>query len=171
MSGCGTHNWRNEMKVMAVIIATTMGTFLLPAPLLADELMIYPKSGQSAEQQEKDKFECYGWAKNESGFDPMAPPTATEAPPQQQAAKGGVVRGAARGAALGAIIDDSSEGARKGAWAGAAIGGMRRRDQKHEQAVAQQQWEQEQQQIYAEKRNRYNRAYSVCLEARDYSVN
>jgi hypothetical protein len=48
---------------------------------------------------------------------------------------------------------------------------MRRADEKRSEAQAQQQWEQEQQQIYAEKRNRYNRAYSVCLEARDYSVN
>jgi hypothetical protein len=46
-----------------------------------------------------------------SGFDPMAPPMATEAPPQQQASRGGVVRGAS----LGAIIDDSSKGARAGA--------------------------------------------------------
>ena len=74
-------------------------------------------------------------------------------------------------AALGAIIDDSSKGAKTGAWAGAAIGGMRRADQKRSQAQAQQQWEQEQQQFYAEKRSRYNRAYSVCLDARDYSVN
>ena len=159
------------MKILTVIIATTLSASLLSVPLRADELMIYPKSGQSAEQQEKDKFECYSWAKNESGFDPMAPPTATEPPPQQGAPKGGVLRGAVRGAALGAIIDDSSKGAKTGAWAGAAIGGMRRADQKRSQAQAQQQWEQEQQQFYAEKRSRYNRAYSVCLDARDYSVN
>jgi hypothetical protein len=73
MLGCGTHNWRNEVKVLTVIVATTLGTFLLPAPLSADELMIYPKGGQSGEQQEKDKFEFYSWAKNESGLDPMAP--------------------------------------------------------------------------------------------------
>ena len=156
------------MKVLTVVLATTLGAFLLPAPLLADELMIYPKNAQSAEQQEKDKFECYGWAKTESGFDPMAPPTATEAPPKQQAPKGGVLRGAARGAVIGEIVDDDHQ---TGAKAGAAIGGMRRADQKRKQAQEQQQWEQEQQRIYAEKRDRYNRAYSVCLEARDYSVN
>ena len=157
------------MKVMSVIFATTLLSALwASAPLRADELMIYPKEGQSPEQQEKDKFECYGWAKNESGFDPMAPPTATEAPPKQEARKGGVLRGAARGAVVGEIVDDDHQ---TGAKAGAAIGGMRRADQKRKEAQAQQQWEQEQQQIYAEKRNRYNRAYSVCLEARDYSVN
>ena len=160
-----------KLNYMAAVLLTLLAVLWLSAPLRADDLMIYPKGGQSPEQQEKDKFECYGWAKNESGFDPMAPPTATEAPPEQQAPQGGVVKGAVRGAALGAIIDDSSEGARTGAKAGAAIGGMRRADQKRKEAQAQQQWEQEQQQIYAEKRNRYNRAYSVCLEARDYAVN
>jgi hypothetical protein len=157
------------MKLMAVIITTIFfGTLWLSAPLRADDLMIYPKEGQSPEQQEKDKFECYSWAKNESGFDPMAPPTATEAPPQQQARQGGVLRGAARGAVVGEIVDDDWE---TGAKAGAAIGGMRRADQKRKEAQAQQQYEQEQQQIYTDKRNRYNRAYSVCLEARDYAVN
>ena len=159
-----------KSEITTTVIATLLAGLWFSAPLRADELMIYPKEGQSPEQQEKDKFEWYGWAKNESGFDPMAPPTATEAPPQQQARQGGALRGAARGAAVGAIIDDS-DGAKKGAWAGAAVGGMRSQDQKRKEAQAQQQWEQEQQQIYAEKRDRYNRAYSVCLEARDYSVN
>ena len=27
------------------------------------ELIIYPNSGQSKEQQDKDSYECYGWAK------------------------------------------------------------------------------------------------------------
>ena len=132
------------MKGNAVRVAWVLGVLWLSAPLLAEELVIYPKGGQSPEQQEKDKFECYGWAKNDSGFGPMAPPTATAPPPQQQAAQGGVLRGAARGAAVGAIIDDS-EGAKKGAWAGAAVGGMRRQDQKRKEAQAQQQWQQEHQ--------------------------
>jgi hypothetical protein len=159
-----------KSRFTATVVVALLAGLSLSAPLRADELMIYPNEGQSHDQQEKDKFECYGWAKNESKFDPMAPPTATEAPPQQQAPQGGVVKGAVRGAALGAIIDDSSKGARTGAKAGAAIGGMRRADQKRKEAQAQQQWEQEQQQIYAEKRNRYNRAYSACLEAHDYTV-
>ncbi len=158
------------MKHRAVIVAATLCAIGLSTSLQADELIIYPKGGQSTEQLGIDKYECYSWAKSESGFDPIAPPVATEPPPQQQAPKGGVLRGAARGAALGVIIDDSHEGARKGARAGVVIGGMRRADQKRQQAQAQQQWEQEQQQIYAANRNRYNRAYSACLEARDYSV-
>ena len=135
----------------------------------AQELMIYPNEDQTKEQQDKDQFDCYGWAKNETGFDPMAPPTATEAPPQQEAKKGGVGRGAARGAVVGGIVD-GSDGAKTGAAAGAVVGGARRRDQQRQQQQSQQQWEQEQQQIYADKRNRYNRAYAACLEGRGYTV-
>ena len=158
------------MRAMAVILTTIFGALFLSVPLQADELMIYPKGGQSSQQLDQDKFECYSWSKNESGFDPMAPPTATAPPPQQQKKKGGFLRGAARGAALGAIIGDSSDDAKTGAAAGAAIGGMRRADQKRKETQAQDQWEQDQQQIYAANRTRYNRAYSACLEARNYSV-
>ena len=140
------------------------------ATSMADELMIFPSADQTSEQQEQDQFACYKWAKDRSDFDPMAPPTATEPPPQQQAKKGGIGRGLVRGAAIGAIAGDSSESARRGAAAGAVIGGMRRRDQKRKEEAERQQWEQEQQRIYAENRNRYNRAYSACLEGKDYTV-
>ncbi len=138
----------------------------MAATSMADELMIFPNADQSSEQQEQDKFACYSWAKDQSDFDPMAPPTATEAPPQQGAKKGGVGRGLVRGAAVGAIAGDAG----KGAAAGAAVGGMRRQDQKRKEAAARQQWEQEQQRIYAANRNRYNRAYAACLEGKNYTV-
>ena len=34
------------------------------------DLMVYPKNGQSQDQQGKDKFECHRWAAEQSGFDP-----------------------------------------------------------------------------------------------------
>jgi hypothetical protein len=34
------------------------------------EPIAYPKNGQSAEQQAKDKYECHHWAATQSGFDP-----------------------------------------------------------------------------------------------------
>ena len=34
------------------------------------ELIVYPKQGQSAEQEKRDKYECYLWAVKETGFDP-----------------------------------------------------------------------------------------------------
>ncbi len=143
-----------------------LGGLFVNAGAMAEELMIFPNADQSAEQQEQDKYTCYTWAKDQSGFDPMAPPTASEPPPQTEAKKGGIGRGAVRGAAVGAIAGDAG----KGAAAGAAVGGMRRQDQKRKEATAREQWEREQQQIYAENRNRYNRAYAACLEGKDYTV-
>ena len=35
-----------------------------------DEPIVYPKDGQSKDQQAADQFECHGWAKTQSGFDP-----------------------------------------------------------------------------------------------------
>ena len=37
------------------------------------DLFVYPKNGQSVEQQARDKFECYSWAKAQTGFDPTQP--------------------------------------------------------------------------------------------------
>jgi hypothetical protein len=37
------------------------------------DLIIYPKNGQSKDQQAADQFECHSWAKNQTGFDPTQP--------------------------------------------------------------------------------------------------
>jgi hypothetical protein len=138
------------------------------------ELIIYPNKGQSKQQQEKDQFECYTWAKGQTGFDPMAPPTATAPPPAKEAPVGGVGRGAARGAvagvAVGAIAGDAGKGAAIGAASGAMIGGMRRRDQVAREEQAQDQWANQQAANYQQGRSTYNRAYSACLDGRGYTV-
>lgn len=36
-------------------------------------LIIYPKNGQTKEQQAADQFECNNWAKGQTGFDPTQP--------------------------------------------------------------------------------------------------
>jgi hypothetical protein len=36
----------------------------------SDDLFVYPQSGQSEEQQSKDRYECHKWAAGQSGFDP-----------------------------------------------------------------------------------------------------
>ncbi len=36
----------------------------------SDQLFIYPKNGQSSEQQAQDRYECHRWAVEQSGFDP-----------------------------------------------------------------------------------------------------
>ena len=153
------------MKYIRLPFAALIGVFF-SITSMASEFMIFPNANQTPEQQEQDKFACYNWSKGESGFDPMAPPTATEPPPQEQAKKGGIGKGLIGGAAIGAILGDAG----KGAAAGAVVGGMRRQDQKRGEAHERQQWEQEQQQTYAQSRNRYNRAYAACLEGKNYTV-
>jgi hypothetical protein len=42
-----------------------------PAP--QSDLFIYPKNGQSEQQQAQDRYECHSWASSQTGFDPTQP--------------------------------------------------------------------------------------------------
>jgi hypothetical protein len=165
-------------KVMIFFLLFGLGAF--SATAFSQELVIYPANGQSQDQMEKDKFECYSWAKEQTGFDPMQAPTATAPPPAQQAqhsTAGGAVRGGVGGALLGAgvgAIAGGSKGAKKGAAiggvSGGVLGGARSHNQQQRDQQARAQWEKEQTQQYTAKRNAYNRAYSACMEGRGYTV-
>jgi len=52
-----------------------------PPPSPNDDVFIYPKNGQSEEDQSRDKYECHKWAQNQSGFDPTQPSGGV--PPEQ----------------------------------------------------------------------------------------
>jgi len=142
---------------------------LLPGVALADPY-VYPAKGQTKQQQEKDQYQCYEWAKGQSGFDPMKAPKQANSQPQQ-ATEGGLLRGAGRGAAVGAvggaIGGNAGKGAAIGALAGGMIGGMRRRHQQSEINAQQQQSASN----YQAQRSNYDRAYSACLRGRGYTVN
>jgi hypothetical protein len=43
------------------------------APPPGDNFFVYPKNGQTDEQQSADRYECHSWAKNQTGFDPTEP--------------------------------------------------------------------------------------------------
>ncbi|MFC1823919.1 YMGG-like glycine zipper-containing protein [Thermodesulfobacteriota bacterium] len=159
-------------KVILGFLGVIITTFVAGSALAQDPI-VFPAKGQSQDQMEKDKFACYSWAKQETGFDPMKVPTTTSPPPQQRARRGGALKGAAVGAGVGAIVkkDDSrSKGARRGAVAGGLVGGAVSRNQRRKDEQARKQWEQEQAAQYAQKRNTYNRAYAACLEAKGYTV-
>ena len=151
------------------ILLVIIGLFFISTMAQAD-VMVYPKKGQSNDQMEKDKYECYGWAKNKTGFDPMATPTASTPPPSDEQKKGGVIKGAAVGAAAGSIFGSSSKNTRNSAYAGAAIGGIRQSRQNRKRSEERAQWEQNEANRYANARNEYNRAYGACLDGRGYSV-
>lgn len=38
-----------------------------------EDFFIYPKNGQSQEQQSQDRYECHAWASGQTGFDPTKP--------------------------------------------------------------------------------------------------
>ena len=39
----------------------------------AGDVYLYPRNGQSEAQQQNDRYECHGWAVNQTGFDPTRP--------------------------------------------------------------------------------------------------
>lgn len=151
-------------KAATILLAALAGTGMA----LAD-LYVYPKEGQSAEQTDKDKYECYQWAKNDTGFDPMAAPKTTSAAPSGQTKSGTLVKGGLGGAAVGGILSGKS-GAKKGALAGGLIGGVHQHQYNKQVDSQRQQWEQQESANYSNNRNNYNRAYAACLEGRGYSV-
>ncbi|MFC1824025.1 hypothetical protein ACFL9T_15050 [Thermodesulfobacteriota bacterium] len=161
------------MKTMRCMVISISLVILITGSAMAQDPIVFPAKGQSQDQMEKDKYSCYQWAKNETGFDPMKVPTATAPPPEQTAKRGGALKGAALGAGVGAITKSRgsrSRGARKGALAGGLVGGARSQSQMRKDEQARKQWEQEQTAQYAHQRNTYNRAYAACLEAKGYTV-
>lgn len=143
------------------------------------EVYAFPKEGQTTEQQSKDEAACYDWAVSNTGNDPFELEKESEqeqahAAEQTEAVKqstqGAGARGAVRGAAAGAIIDDSSEGAAVGAAVGVIAS---RRRARHHSEEAQEQIEQQsatQESATAEEIGNFKKAFSACLEAKDYLV-
>jgi len=143
-----------KLKGIAVTVAVAMAMAL---PCEAQNVIIYPANGQSAAQQDQDRYACHTWAVQQSGFNPSQPPPPPS--PYGPSPLRGAARGAAVGAVGGAIGGDAGKGAGIGAATGALIGGMRRRDQ-----YAQQQSSSSQQ------LSLYNRALGTCMQGRGYTV-
>jgi hypothetical protein len=164
------------MKKMMIVTTMIILSAFSVTLSFGQELIIFPAKGQTPEQIEKDKYACYSWAKQETGFDPMqAQPPAQAPPAQPQAPQGERIKGAARGAAVGAVVggianDDAGKGAAAGAAAGTMVGGMKTRQNRRNQAQAQQQQAQQQNAATDQKLSTYNRAYSACLEGKGYTV-
>ncbi len=135
----------------------------------AQQPIIYPAKGQSAQKQNSDTAECQLWAKQNTGVDPVAiaQQSGQPAPAQQQ---GGRLRGAAGGAAggalIGAIAGDAGKGAAIGAVTGTVVGGTRQR--RANQAAAGQQ--QSNQQQASQQMATFNRAVGACMTGRGYTV-
>jgi len=174
------------------LISILFGATLLIDVAAAQSLYVFPAQGQSEQQMEQDKFSCHQWAVGETKYDPMNPPAA------QPAATGAVIdepllncsqygagksaaRGAAKGYVGGKVVDGKSS---KSTQLGAATGAIKGNQTKKacDQENAQRRQRNEQRRAQAEQQaaatggpapgtaDDYTRAYSVCLEAKGYTV-
>jgi hypothetical protein len=192
---------------MKRLLLVVMSAWLIPSataqnapppawsPAKSIGMFAYPKNQQNPDQQLKDESDCYGSARQNTGFDPQAPLPAGPSAEQNQAAqqqaakqaqesvgKGGAVKGAAGGAAGGAAIGAIAGDAGTGAAIGATVGAVRgRRKQRTAEAKAKEQGAQQtaqaQQQAQAQvqaqhqgEMDTFKRAFSACMDARAYSV-
>ena len=136
----------------------------------AMKLFVYPSKGQSKQKQKEDEFECYKWAVEQSGIDPLNLPKVEAAPVQSGptgAAVGGAAKGAAAGVAIGAIAGDAGKGAAIGAVAGGVAG---RRAGKQAQAQANQQAQANVAKTEQDMKDSYKKAFTVCIEGKGYTI-
>lgn len=160
--------WLTVLGALALLVAT----FVPEAS--AQDLYAYPTKGQSQAQQEQDEFQCYNWAKRQTGFDPMQVPQAGAPPPQKDKGGIGILGGAAGGGALGAIggliAGKPGTGAAIGAATGGILGGLTSEKSRKNNEKARKDWERRESAQYQQGRTNYNRAYSACMSGRGYSV-
>ena len=145
---------------------------------------VFPTKGQAADIQSQDEAGCYTWAVQNVGVDPFdlskqaqSQAQQTEQAKQQAAQTGtgagaaGAVKGAAMGALIGEIAnDDAGKGAAYGAAAGMIRGRRRGRAAKEQAVSSAEQQGQQQQAATAEQLANFKKAFSVCLEAKEYMV-
>ncbi len=163
---------KRSLRVSSFVMAILVVPSVAP---LAQDVYAYPNKGQSQDQQQQDQFECFKWSKQQSGFDPMAVPTASAPPPQDRSTGPGLLGGAAvgtgAGAIGGAILGGSAKkGALLGGLAGGLFGGMKSQKGNKKNQQSRQDWERQQSAQYQQGRNNYNRAYSACMTARGYTI-
>ena len=143
-------------------------------------IFFYPKAGQTPAQQDRDRYECYNWAVNQTGFDPSlasTPPeqrvivTPVPAPGHDTAVLGvggaivGALIGGPRHALGGALI-----GGAAGALTGAASDSARQESARQAEAAINSRRDQAREFQFTGKATDFRRAMSACLEGRGYTV-
>ncbi len=165
-----------KIFIAAILIGSSSGFAQTPAAqpttTMAKSmgLYVFPTKNQTKEVQEKDDADCYRWAVEQSGVDPLNP-TKVEVKQVDTSPDGtavvGAAKGAAAGVAIGAIAGDAGKGAAIGAVAGGLAGrrakkvGDAQEQQKNEKAAAQQ---------TTAMTDSFKKAFSACLEGKGYTV-
>ena len=146
-----------------------------PQPAINTTVFAYPQHGQSPQQLDRDQYECYVWAKGQTGFDPSAANVPAQArvrvvsgpPPGTNTAIGAV-----SGAVIGAAISNPWQrgfGALAGALIGGAIGSSADAANAQNQHTAVVYDTAQLREIQRQAAD-YRRALAACLEGRGYSV-
>ena len=169
---------KNRVRLSVWLLVMSVG-LMRAGPAVAQlshaGLYVYPRHGQSADQQSRDAGQCDRSAIEVTGYDPAHPPAATLAQDSlsdqgRTMAKGALVGSAASsavGAAAGAAVGRAARGAAMGGAGGAVAGLLRgwfvaRRDQQAQTHQGQVR--------HAQHHQQYVRAFSACMDARGYSV-
>ena len=163
--------------VITLIAGLTCGVTSM-AFAAAGDLYIYPTRDQDEAQQEKDRYECFVWASQETGFNPANAGPVSESklvrvPVAKNPDQNAVAVGAILGAIVGVAIDDSSRGAAIGAGVGTVAGAaVRAEGQRQVEAEATEEAEQQlaENQALLQQAQSYRRAFAACMEGRDYVV-
>jgi hypothetical protein len=157
--------------------ATQQVTRVEAAPPPTTQVYFYPTRGQSAQQQDRDRYECYLWSVKQTGFDPSRPNLAphqrfnvvvTSPPPGYETSVG-----AATGAVLGAVVSRpgrEAEGAAVGAIAGAMVGAASEAARQQETERARSAAAGQRDSHLEQQAANYRRAMTACLEGRGYTV-
>jgi len=118
---------------------------LMPYPQ-NEKIFIYPSKGQSDEQIQDDKFQCYQEAMKITGFDPSSIPQATNEPPG---------------------INDIEQPETPAGFGG----NTGTPDKGYLAGEAKKEWKTEELNNYEADKAKYNKTYKTCLENRGYTVN
>jgi hypothetical protein len=175
-----------RMNLISMLAAALLiGAAAAHAQNTSSAPVIYPAKGQSAKQQDQDRYECHTWARGQSGFDPTqtaqaTPTTASTAPSGTTTASSvapvsGMAVGAMGGAAVAELTHhNAGHGAAAGAIGGAVIQRVKQQQamqqQQAKQQAAQQQASQQQAAARSQQRTTYERALGACMEGRGYTV-
>lgn len=149
------------------------GPATAPVPV---QVYFYPTRNQSPAQQDRDRYECYLWARKQTGYDPSAPQLAPhqqlkvvpEPPPGHDTAAGAV-----GGAVLGAVVSPpnrTAEGAVVGAVAGAMVGAASDAARQQQAERLQERYDRQTAARLELQARNYRRAMAACLEGRGYRV-
>lgn len=180
------------LRTRVYVSVGSLMTMLAVGPVVAQQgapatlssslgVWVFPAKNQSATTQSNDEAACFGWAKGQTGIDPMAITPQTSAPAasaQAPSAGGTVAKGAVGGALLGTAVGAIAGNAGKGAAIGAGVGLLggaaknagNQQQAEAQNAQAQAATQQQAQASIAQQKATYNKAFSACMEAKGYTV-